>query len=69
MVYGCTAFARQVFHSGGRGAVYRDGFCEELLEASPMLMEPVPGSSKMEPPLVKAKAISSGSSSSGVTEG
>jgi len=36
--------------------------------ASPMPMEPMPASSKMDPPLAKAEAITDGGSASGITE-
>ena len=50
----------------GRG--YRGGFCEKLLEASPMSdIEPMPAGSKTDPLLAKAKPISSSGSASGIT--
>jgi len=43
---------------------YRGGFCE----LPPRLIEPVPPSSKMDPPLAKAKPVSDGGSASVITQ-
>lgn len=47
---------------------YRCGFCEKLLpKASPGLVEPLPGGSKMDVWLVKAWPVRNGGNPSGIT--
>ena len=60
----CIGSARQRFAGGGG---YRGGFCEKLLEASPMSDKVNASGSKTDPPLAKAKPISDGGSASGIT--
>ena len=45
---------------------YKGGFCEKLLKASPMSMEPMPASCKTAPPLAKVKPISDHGSAFGL---
>jgi len=47
---------------------YRGGFCEKMPEASPVSIEPMPASSRMDPPLAKAKPTSDSGSASGITQ-
>ena len=49
------------------GGGYRGGFCGKLLEASLCPIEPMPASSKTDPPLAKAEPISNSGSASGIT--
>jgi len=47
---------------------YRGGFCEKLLEASPMPDKASASSSKTDSPLARAKPISDGGSASVITD-
>jgi len=60
----CYGFAWQGFGSGGAIGVASGRSCEKL---PPCLIKPVPASSKMDPPLTKAKPISDGGSASVTT--
>ena len=60
-------FVWQGFGSGGGGG-YRGGFCQKLLEASPVFeREPIPAVSKTDPPPAKAEPISDRGSDSVMT--
>jgi len=54
----------QDFGSGGAIGVASVRSCEKL---PPCLIEPVPASYKMDPPLAKAKPVSDSGSTSGIT--
>jgi len=60
----CYGFAWQGFGSRGAIGVASVRSCEKL---PPCLIEPIPGGSKTDPPLPKAKPISDGGSTSGIT--
>jgi len=62
--YHCCGFVWQGLGSGGAIRVASVRSSEKL---PPCLTEPMPASSKMDPPLAKAKPISNGSRSSVVT--
>jgi len=60
----CTGFVWQGFGSRGATGVASVRSCQKL----PLcLIEPVPVSSKMDPPLAKAKPVSNDGSTSGIT--
>jgi len=61
----CYGLASQGFGSRGATGVASVRSCEKL---PPCLIKPVPASSKMDPPLAKAKPISDGGSASGITQ-
>jgi len=61
----CYGFVWQGFGSRGAVGVASVRSCQKL---PPCLMEPVPASSKMDPQLAKAKPISDGGSTSGITQ-